>query len=109
MQNQLFQVIQGTSMSSPHVAGLGALLKALHPNWSPAEIQSALMLTGLTSNQYEREASGDSAADPFDIGGGRVQVTNAAQAGFVMDETAENYLTTDPELGGDPSTLNLAA
>lgn len=108
-QNELFQVIQGTSMSSPHVAGIGALLKALHPNWTPAEIQSALMLTGLTGNQYEREASGDSAADPFDIGSGRVLVANAAQAGFVLDETIDNYLAADPYLGGDPATLNLAS
>ena len=42
---QLFQAIDGTSMSSPHVAGAAALLQGLHPDWTPGQIKSALMLT----------------------------------------------------------------
>lgn len=36
----------GTSMASPHVAGAVALLQQRHPDWTPAQVKSALVLTG---------------------------------------------------------------
>ena len=94
----------GTSMASPHAAGSAALLKALHPDWSPAEIQSTLMTTATTSVLQEDKAT---PATPFDTGAGRIDVSKAARAGFVMDVNYVNYIAANPSSGGDPTTLNL--
>lgn len=103
----LFNIISGTSMSSPHVTGAAALLRALYPDWSTTAVRSALMLTARTEGI--RKEDGSTAADPFDRGSGHVDVSRAANAGFVLEESASNFAAADPFIGGDPTTLNLAS
>lgn len=102
-----YQIISGTSMSSPHNAGAGALLTATHPNWTPTEIKSALMMTSTTGNTFKED--GVTPTDPFDLGAGRIQLERANKAGLVLSESIANFLAADPETGGDPSTLNIAS
>ncbi|NQV05159.1 S8 family serine peptidase [bacterium] len=66
---ELFQSISGTSMSSPHVAGIFALIKEARPRWTPAIAKSALMTTGY---QDVFKEDGVTAADPLDFGAGHV-------------------------------------
>lgn len=79
---ELFMAASGTSMSSPHVAGVGALLKQAHPDWSPAMIKSSLMTTGSAD---VRKEDGVTLADPFDIGAGHIVPVNAVNPGLVYD------------------------
>lgn len=99
-----FTYLQGTSMSGPHVAGAGALVKHEQPSWSPDNIRSALMMTATTAVMKE---DGVTAADWFDMGAGRIDVGLAVQSGLVMDETDANYAAADPAIGGEPRTLNM--
>jgi subtilisin family serine protease len=85
----LFQAIAGTSMSSPHAAGSVALVAALHPSWTPGQIKSALETTARTAGVTKE--NGTTPADPFDVGGGRVDLTRAGDPGLTFDETAANY------------------
>ncbi len=75
---ELFQAIAGTSMSSPHVAGLFALLKQEHPDWTPAMAKSALMTTAY---QKVRDNDRVSPADPFDMGAGHVDPGKVGKKG----------------------------
>jgi len=104
-----FASYQGTSMSSPHVAGLGALLTDLHPDWSPMMIKSALMTTGTDLL---------SGPDPFAQGAGHVDPNSAADPGLVYDHGFIDWLgflcgtgqldaSYCPALGIDPSDLNV--
>lgn len=100
-----WNVISGTSMSSPHVAGSGALLAAAHPDWTPAQIESALMSTAVRTVIND---DGVNIATPFAQGSGRVDLVAAVQAGLVLDVSTTAFEDSDPRTGGDPTTLNLA-
>ncbi len=95
--------ISGTSMSSPHVAGAGALLKQARPDWTPAQAQSALMTAARTTviNHDGQPAT------PYAQGAGHIDVGAAVLAGLLFDETHANYLAANPAEGGDPKALNL--
>jgi subtilisin family serine protease len=127
---ELFQSISGTSMSSPHVAGIFALIKQAHPTWSAAMAKSALMTS---ARQNVLKEDGSTQADPFDMGAGHidpgsgVHKGSAFQPGLVYDAGLFEYaaFTCGADLGvfttgtcaaleglgipSDPSDLNLAS
>lgn len=92
---QLFQAIAGTSMAAPHVAGAGALLKALHPDWTPGQIKSALMTTART--QVVKEDA-HTPATPYDMGAGRIDLSHAGDPGLTFDIAADAFLTDTAHL-----------
>lgn len=101
-----FDFKSGTSMSSPHIAGLAAVVKSAHPSWSPMMIKSALMTT-----------STDTIATPFAEGTGHVVPTAAIDPGLVYDSGFFDWFgflcgtgqLVSPSCGAlqiDPSDLN---
>ncbi|MFS7974655.1 putative cucumisin [Helianthus anomalus] len=90
-----FNILSGTSMACPHVSGLAALLKAAHPEWSPAAIKSALITTAYTvDNRGETmidESTGNSST-VMDFGAGHVHPQKAMDPGLVYDISSYDYI-----------------
>ncbi len=89
---RLFDLLSGTSMSSPHVAGLGALMKELRPTWSPMAIKSALMTTGYDVLDGGTPAPNTNPVLIFRQGAGHVQPNSAADPGLVFDSGYNDWL-----------------
>lgn len=74
LPNNQYGYLQGTSMASPHVAGVAALLKSTHPHASPARLQALLKAQadnpGCPTGPYD--GNGDGVADATCVGGKRV-------------------------------------
>ncbi|KAG5013934.1 hypothetical protein JHK82_026069 [Glycine max] len=90
-----FNVLQGTSMSCPHVAGIAGLIKTLHPDWSPAAIKSAIMTTASTRDNTNKpigDAFDKTLANPFAYGSGHVQPNSAIDPGLIYDLSIVDYL-----------------
>lgn len=89
VDGQLFQVINGTSMAAPHVAGSAALLRHLHPSWTAGQIKSALMTSATRKKLFKQD--GVTPVDPFDAGSGRIALKTARDAGLTFDVPVQDY------------------
>jgi len=83
-----FDFYSGTSMSSPHMAGLAALLKQGKPSWSPMAIKSALMTTA----GDVLDGSNTSPTVIFRQGAGHVAPNKATDPGLVFDSGWNQWL-----------------
>jgi subtilisin family serine protease len=80
---------QGTSMSTPHIAGSAAVLLELHPDWSPAEIKSALV--NRADLVIKDAITGLHDVGPRAQGAGRENLSVAAHVTTWMDPASASF------------------
>ena len=93
-----FELLSGTSMATPHVAGAAALLLELHPDWSVEQVKSALVLTA--------RPVGD--ASSARQGGGLVDLTEAAAPALAASPQSVTFGLLDVSDGERAATQAVA-
>jgi hypothetical protein len=109
---RMWDLESGTSMSSPHIAGLALLIKQAHPNWTPDMVKSAMMTTA-----YDLK---DPVVDPFAQGAGHVDPAKfldpglvyqvggfAKYLGFICGTMGPSVSASCPSVTIKPNELNL--
>jgi subtilisin family serine protease len=89
----LYTSLSGTSMATPHVAGVAALLAEKHPDWTGAQLRNALMSSSKTL-----------AASPYALGAGRVDVAAAITADVTATGSADLGFFSWPYEANKPVT-----
>ncbi|CAI0436398.1 unnamed protein product, partial [Linum tenue] len=91
-----FNLLSGTSMSCPHLAGVAALIKKAHPDWSPAAVRSAMMTTAdtvdLSGRPIQDASPKKGPATGFAMGAGQVNPSKALNPGLVYDLNSADYV-----------------
>ncbi|PIN08997.1 Cucumisin [Handroanthus impetiginosus] len=100
-RSTLFNIISGTSMSCPHASGAAGFVKAVHPNWSPAAVKSALMTTAYVMDPRKHKDL------EFAYGSGQINPVAARNPGLVFDASETDYINFLCKQGYNTTTLQL--
>ena len=92
-----FQLTFGTSVACAHVAGVVALLKVTHTEWSPAAITSAIITTANplynTLNPIkEKNGAEIEYSSPLGMGAGQIDPNKALDPGLIYNATPQDYV-----------------
>ncbi|HET7566765.1 MAG TPA: S8 family serine peptidase [Gaiellaceae bacterium] len=112
-----WDIWDGTSMATPHVAGAAALLRQRHPTWTVEQVKSALALTGDPVHP-----AGESGEVPTTReGGGRIDLVRADKPLVFTDPSSLSWglvrhgfvgtkqlVVSDAGGGLDPWTVSIA-
>jgi len=93
--DKYYITLSGTSMATPHVSGVAALMLQAHPDWTPDKIKQQLMNTAV-----------DLEESPIAQGAGRIDAISAVENTLAIEPTYLSYITKPGEY--NTKTLELS-
>ncbi|RZC91353.1 hypothetical protein C5167_027413 [Papaver somniferum] len=105
-----FNIMSGTSVACPHVSGLAAMIRKVHPNWTPGAVKSALMTTAYNVDNGGKpitDMADGGISNPFQHGAGHVDPNKATNPGLVYDIQPSNYDAFLCSLGYSQTQISL--
>jgi subtilisin family serine protease len=107
-----YQLMSGTSMATPHVAGAVALLAAQHPDWTGQQLKDAIVSTAKPTPEYIPYQGGNGRLDVAAASKAKVHATASVYSGFhpwpvQPNESVERTVTYTND-GDQPVELNLS-
>ncbi|WP_343238302.1 S8 family serine peptidase [Streptomyces sp. SID13031] len=106
-----YQLMSGTSMATPHVAGAVALLAAQHPDWTGQQLKSAIVSTAKPTPAYNPYQGGNGRLDIAATSKATVFATSSAYSGHydwpVAPGKVVDHDVTYTNTGDAPVVLNL--
>mgnify|MGYP005810997291 CR=1 FL=1 len=100
-----FAFFQGTSMATPHLAGSAAVVRWLHPDWSAAQVRSAIVNTA-DQNVLQQSSAPGLESDVNIIGAGRENLLAAVSAAVALDPVSVSFGAV-PSGAGQTLTFDL--
>lgn len=86
VEDPVFVMLSGTSMSSPIVAGAAALIRQAFPDWSAVQIKTALTSTASPTVNY-----GESIATPLQQGAGQLNIFKALKTPLTFAKSSHAH------------------
>ncbi|XVF46602.1 hypothetical protein PTKIN_Ptkin03bG0040500 [Pterospermum kingtungense] len=88
-----YNILTGTSISCPHVAGVAVYVKTFHPDWSPSAIKSAIMTTAWPMDKSKNPLG------EISYGAGHINPVKAIDPGLVYEAFKDDYIKLMCSLG----------
>ncbi|HEU4671284.1 MAG TPA: S8 family serine peptidase [Candidatus Limnocylindrales bacterium] len=86
-----FAFFQGTSMATPHLAGAAAVVLGAHPDWSAAEVRSAIVNTADRGVLVDSATGSQVVSDVNVVGSGRENLLAAVGAELALDPVSVSF------------------